>query len=738
MTGYVCSVYYFRFCSPKGRNLKKMRENRHEPKKTLSLHVRIAGIILILLFLNIPNLFSQERTKIARVSRTDSPPKIDGLIEDASWKDTEPVSGFIQFDPVNGIKASEETLVWIVYDQKNIYFAFLMQDSQADKIWAELTPRNSYENNDSITVILDTYNDKRTSIRFTVNPKGVQKNSVETIWESGAVVRDNGWTAEMAIPFKSLRFSPQEDQVWGINFERYIHRLNEQEYWTDVERDTPLLHQMGELTGLTGVRPGYNLEFFPYAGVRSSRWEDEKDDKLAAGLDVKYGILPNLILDMTASPDFSEVESDPFIYQRTPYENYFRENRPFFSEGNQYFRVSTERMQFWRPSLSLLYSRRISNPKIAGKISGKTGGYSFGILGALNEEEEGDAFFSIVRVQKDIFKNSQIGIYYAGMGAEEDYNRNFAVDYNFNFSRVYYLRGMHALSINKDVPEENHGMHVVQFERDVDAGLQLEMNFQRIEENVNVRTGFVNQIDTQSFELSSGYAWRFNQGQLKRVSLDLSGNLNQDTHGNMTGNSIDFRYWTEFLAKFSIHGGFSLGKSKYQVFDGNDELVWTDNFIQTYGGDIDFRWDRGGFIKGVSVEAGWGKRGIYNDDFNDVELGSHLSAEFELTLRPLSYLEWSFSSDWIKQTIDRTGEMVFDGMTYATGLHLQVTRRLFLTTLLNGETRGNQYNLDFLAGYYFGAGNIIQLSYKKGSRTENFMTEKGYSITLKVSYLLRI
>ena len=85
LTGYVCSVYYFRFCSPKGRNLKKMRENRHEPKKTLSLHVRIAGIILILLFLNIPNLFSQERTKIARVSRTDSPPKIDGLIEDASW-----------------------------------------------------------------------------------------------------------------------------------------------------------------------------------------------------------------------------------------------------------------------------------------------------------------------------------------------------------------------------------------------------------------------------------------------------------------------------------------------------------------------------------------------------------------------------------------------------------------------------------------------------------------------------
>ncbi len=698
----------------------------------------IACIVIVVLLFITPLVLSQERTKSAKVSRTDNPPRIDGLIDDDCWKGAEPVSGFFQFDPVNGAKASEETLVWMVYDQKNIYFAFLMKDSQPDKIWAELTPRNEYENNDSITVILDTYNDKRTSIRFTVNPRGVQKNSVETIWKSGAAVREDGWTAEMAIPFKSLRFSSQEIQLWGINFERYIHRLNEEDYWTDVDRDMPLLQQMGELIGLSGVKPGYNLEFFPYAGVRTSRWEGEKDDKLAAGLDVKYGILPNLILDLTASPDFSEVESDPFIYQRTPYENYFRENRPFFSEGDQYFELSTEDSHGWGPSMSLFYSRRIGNPKIAGKISGKTGGYSFGILGALNDEDDGDAFFSVVRVQKDIFKNSQIGIYYAGMGAEDDYNRNFALDYNFNFGRIYYLRGSHALSFNKDFPSGDNGMHILQFERDIDAGIQLEANFQRIEENVEVRTGFVNQTDVQNFELSTGYAWRFNQGQLKRVSLDVGGNLRQDTHGNLTGNSLDFRYWTEFLAKFSIHGGFSVGKSKYQVFGDDEELIWTDDFIKTRGGDIDFRWDRGGFLKEVSIEAGWDKRGIYNDDFTQVEMGSDTSVEFELTLRPLSYFELSVSSDWIKQKIDRTGETVFDGMTYAAAMHLQLTRNLFVNTRLLGETRDDQYNFDFLVGYYFGAGNVIQLSYKKGSRTENFVTEKGYSITLKVSYLLRI
>ncbi len=695
-------------------------------------------VILFLLFLCIPHISGQDRVKIIRVSRIETSPEIDGHIEDSCWKNIQPVSGFFQFDPFNGEKASEETFVWAAYDQKNVYFAFLMKDSRPDRIWAELTPRNEYENNDSIKLILDTYNDKRTSIEFTVNPKGVQKNSVETIWKSGAVIRSDGWSAEMAIPFKSLRFSPEERQVWGINFERYIHRLNETDYWTDVDRDKPRLHQMGELRGMSGIRPGHNLEFFPYAGVRSSRWDGDEDDKIAGGLDVKYGILPNLYLDMTASPDFSEVESDPFIYQLSPYENYFRENRPFFSEGSQYFQLATELAHFWGEDLSLFYSRRISNPKIAAKISGKTGGYSFGVLGAVNDKENGDALFSVVRIQKDIFRNSQIGIYYTGMNISEDYNRNFALDYNFNFKDIYYLRGMSALSFNQGVKRRNNGMHIIHFERDADAGVQLALNFQRIEENIDVRTGFVNQSDIQLTELSTGYAWRFNQGQLKRISLDVDGNLKHDSHGHLTGNSMGFMFWTEFLAKFNIHGGIQLGRSKYQLFNEDGELAWTEDFINTYGGDIDFHWERGGFLKEISIEGGWEKRGIYNEDFTSVESGSQIRTEAELTLRPFSNFEWSVSSDWVKQTIDRNGETVFDGMTYATALHLQVTRSLFLSARLFGETRNDQYNFDFLIGYYFGAGNIIQLSYKKSARTEELLREGGHSITLKVSYLLRI
>lgn len=694
--------------------------------------------ILFALFSSVLNIFSQDRVKMIRVSFIDSPPKINGLIEDSCWKNIQPVSEFFQFDPLNGEKASEETFVWAAFDQKKIYFAFLMKDTRPDKIWAELTPRNDYENNDSITLILDTYNDKRTSISFTVNPKGVQKNSVETIWESGAIIRSDGWAAEMAIPFKSLRFSPQENQVWGINFERFILHLNEKDYWTDVERDKPLLQQMGELSGLSGIRPGYNLEFFPYAGFRSSRWDGAKDDKMAEGLDVKYGILPNLILDLTASPDFSEVESDPFIYQLSPYENYFRENRPFFTEGSRYFQLSTESEHEWEQGLNLFYSRRISDPRIAAKISGKTGGYAFGILGAINKEEEGDTHFSVVRMQKDIFRNSQLGIYYAGMDISEEYNRNFAVDYNFNFKDFYYFRGTSAFSFSNDSKKKNNGMHILSFQREPDAGLQLTFNFQRIEKNVDVRTGFINKIDFQSLELTTGYAWRFNQGKIKRFSLDLSEHVEHDSQGHLIGNSLDFMFFMDFFSRISFHGGIDTGKSRYQVYDENSELFWTKDFIHTHGGHLDFHWERGGFLKEISLEGRWEKRGIYNEDFTRVEAGSQKKIEGSLALRPRSNFEWSFSGNWIQQVIERSGEKVFDGVAYATSLHLQITRSLFLSTRLLGETREDQYNFDFLIGYYFGAGNIIQLSYKKSAKKEGFWGEGGHSITLKLSYLLRI
>jgi hypothetical protein len=696
----------------------------------------------------IPVLAGQEQVKRLDVRRiAGTPPKIDGLIDDACWQAVEPVSGFFQYDPVNGAKATEETYVWAAFDQDHLYFAFLMKDSRPDRIWAELTPRNEWDENDAIELILDAYNDKRTSITFALNPRGVQKNSVETIWKSGAAVREDGWSAEMAIPFKSLRFSANRLDVWGVNFERFIPRLNETDYWTDVDRDLPRLQQTGELRGLAGLRPGYNLEFFPYAGVRTSGWEDETDTKAAAGLDAKWGIKPNLYLDVTASPDFSEVESDPFIYQLSPYENYLRDNRPFFTEGSRYFSLASGD-EYDDDSVSLFYSRRVSNPRIAAKISGKTGGFGFGVLGAINkvDVDEGEdplnSAFGVFRVQKDIFKNSQVGVYYAGMREGDVRNQNIALDFSLNFKDFYYVRGMSAFTFNAGVAGTRNGIYQLGFQREPDAGLQVMSGFQRIEDNVEIRTGYIDRKDIQTFDLMAGYAWRFNEGLFKRFSIDLGGVVRQDSHGNAAGEEAEVFFWSELFNRIDVHGGFDLGRSKYQVLDAGGELVWTPDYIKTYGGHVDFDWERGGFLKEVSLEGGWEKRGIYPDDeeeeFSTVVPGTQTSIEGQLVLRPRSNLEWSVEGGWIRQTIDDTGAEAFNGLAYETALHYQMTRSLFLNTRFFGETREDQYSLDVLFGYYFGAGNIVQLAFKKSERNELLGRVGGYSVTLKVSYLLRI
>jgi hypothetical protein len=678
--------------------------------------------------------------KQIRITECQNVPVIDGKINDPCWEKVTPYSNFYQFDPVNGVKASESTQVWVTYNKTHIFFAFFMQDSQPDKIWAELTPRNRYGNNDSITVILDTYNDQRTSMQFTVNPRGVQKNSTETIWQSNAIIRTDGWTAEIAIPFKSLRFSAQKNQIWGVNFERYIQRLNERDFWTKMNRNKPQLQQMGKLYGMQGIKPSYNLEFFPYFGVRSSHWDKEKDNKVAFGMDVKYGILPNLILDFTASPDFSEVESDPFIYQLSPFENYLRENRPFFAEGRHYFGGKRKHFRGGdSASFNLFYSRRIESPKFAAKLTGKSNGFSYGMLGALNNSNNNsNQFFSVLRLKKDVFANSQIGLYYAGLDQSGAYNRNFGFDYNFKIKDIYSIQGQSAFSLNSNIKNTGNQMHVLRLQRNPDAGWVGELFYRSVAKNVKVLTGYINQTNIQQSIGRLGYAWRYNSGLFKFLKTMVTAEMNHDMTGNLTKQKLKMGGRTQLISNLNFFANIETGKSKYQIYNQEKNLNWSKQFIDVYGGATGFRWHKGGFLKSMSLWYRWHHKGIYNKQWTDISKGRESNLDMSLTLRPRSNLEFYCRGEWARQWIDKTGELGFNGFLYQTRLHYQVNRRLFISTQFMGETYKEQYNLDVLAGYYFGAGNIIQLCYKNSSRLVAGIREKGYSITLKLSYLFRL
>ena len=327
----------------------------------------------------------------------------------------------------------------------------------------------------------------------------------------------------MAIPFKSLRFSANKLEVWGVNFERYIHRLNETDFWTDVNRDLPELQQSGELRGLAGLRPATTSSSFPTPGPGSpggkTRRASQKDSKVAGGLDAKWGIQPNLYLDVTASPDFSEVESDPFIFQLSPYENYLQENRPFFTEGARISPCRGRRVSRRRRQPVLLAPHPQSPVRGQGHRKDGRMGLRHPRRGQQGRRRKRrgprDSYFGVFRVQKDIFKNSQVGFYFAGIRAGEVRNENTALDFNFNFADFYYVTGMGAYTFNRDRPPAATASTSWASAASPTRACRS-CRFQRIERNVNVETGYVNEIDVQSFDLMAGYAWRYNQGVFKR------------------------------------------------------------------------------------------------------------------------------------------------------------------------------------------------------------------------------
>ncbi len=696
-------------------------------KVKLPFFIKKHIILMFLFFLVHMLLYTQDETKVIHIKKIEHKPKIDGVINDGCWKGIEPVSGFYQYDPVNGVKATEQTYVWTAYDEENIYFAFQMDDTQPERIYAELTPRNEFYSNDSISVILDTYYDKRTSIIFTLNPKGIQANSVETIWHGSAMINEKGWSAEMAIPFKSLRFPKNINHVWGVNFKRYIHRLKETDYWTKISRDEPLLLKSGVIAGLRDIKPGHNIEFFPYAGYRYSRWEEEKDTKFASGIDFKYGITSNLALDLTVSPDYSEVEADPYIYQLSPYEIKFMEYRPFFTESSNHF----------KSNFLLFYSRRIDSPKLAIKLTGKSKGVSLGILGAIDKDTPNDAYFSIFRLKKDVLDNSEIGFYFTGLNQGDFWNRNIGFDCSFQIKNIYHIKGQAVLSYTYKKQNKDNGMYFFYLSRSPDAGINLSLSLKRVEKNVDVKTGFVSKKDYQNLGWEGGYAWRIKKGFMKYLKLYYSGYYNEDSYKNPTERGMSLVSTIKFRNESRVHAYINTGEKKLQVYQ-DGELTWSKSFFSYKGFFLEYSFWAGRFVKSYGFWISSYRTPIYTEGYTKLENGTEKSLEAEIDLRPLSFLELSFKTGIVEQELFKNNEKIFSGTTYETSLHYQITKSLFLNTRIKGESRYDQYSLDILLGYYFGAGNIIQLSYKRRSNVISGIKEKGYSLVLKVSYLLRI
>lgn len=295
----------------------------------------------------------RKRTEAVRIVK---PPKIDGILNDSSWLQAAPAGEFIQVEPVFGQAASFRTEVRFIYDDHALYIGAMMFDPSPDSILKELSVRDEISNTDYFGVSIDPFNDALVSYEFNVTVAGVQVDSKslgmedqdsfdkdrswDAVWYSSTKIHQNGWVAEMKIPYSALRFPEKAGNAWGINCFREIRRYREISSWNPVDRKVMgVNNQAGELSGVTNIQSPLRLALIPYVSgyVKRTPYNEEWGFSYRGGMDLIYGINDSYTLDMILIPDFGQVESDEEIYNLSPFEVYYEEKRPFFTEGTELF-----------------------------------------------------------------------------------------------------------------------------------------------------------------------------------------------------------------------------------------------------------------------------------------------------------------------------------------------------------------------------------------------------------------
>lgn len=373
--------------------------------------------------------------RVAQASRRTGAIVIDGKLDDAAWAAAAPSSGFIQAYPTPGAPAVDPTEVRVVYDDQALYVAIRMHDSHPDSIAAQLARRDaSGIYSDWAHLIVDSYRDRRTAFRFSVNPKGVKKDvytsddgaedvNWDAVWDVATLVDSGGWNAEYRIPLSQLRFggaAKGAERVWGFQVMRDIARRQARDTWSPwTRRDAGFVSRFGDLRGLVNVPTPGRLEIMPYVSASATRapgndadpFYNKTDFKPSIGGDLRYGLPGGLTLTATVNPDFGQVEVDPSVVNLSAFETFFPEKRPFFLEGSDVFNFGQVRTFNDFGSQRYFYSRRIgrspqrfpSDPSIdyadvprettiaaAAKITGKVGPYTLGIIDGVTPEEKAD------------------------------------------------------------------------------------------------------------------------------------------------------------------------------------------------------------------------------------------------------------------------------------------------------------------------------------------------------------
>ena len=546
-----------------------------------------------------------------RAVRVAEAPRIDGRLDDEIYATVPAVGGFIQQLPLEGAAATEATEVWVFYDNHNIYIAARCFDSHPERSVAnELRRdnRNIFQLNDSLSIVLDTFYDRRNGFFFQTNPLGAvrdqaikdgsQNESWNTVWNVKSTRTAQGYTVEMMIPFKSLRYRGTGEQVWGINFRRVVKWKNEVSNLTLVPASygaagVTQMASAATLVGLETPAQGRNLELKPYA-VTSSTTDltaanpFRNDVTPAAGLDAKYGITNGLTADVTVNTDFAQVEEDQQQVNLTRFNLLFPEKRDFFIEGQGIFDFGGRTSQgssndnvpvmFFSRRIGLSGSQAV--PVIGGgRVTGKAGHYDIGAL-TVRTDDKPDAGavatnFSAVRLRREILRRSSVGMIATGRWpstARIDSNVTAGIDTDLRF---YDNLQINAYVARTSTPGRT-GNDLSYRGRFAYTGDRygLELDRLAVQPSFNPEVGFVRRSDFASSSASARFSPRLRGGRLIR-RLSWTGGLDYVTDAAQTrveDRSVSGSFGIEFNRSDQVGVGaerhYELLPSKFTISPG--------------------------------------------------------------------------------------------------------------------------------------------------------------------------
>jgi hypothetical protein len=398
--------------------------------------------------------------------------RVDGRLDDSAWAAAAPASGFLQREPDMGAPATEDTEIRVVYDHTTLYVGVLARDARPDQVVGRILQRDrlirgdafqtgiAWEGDDGIALLFDAFHDHRNAQVFATNPNGAEFDALLTdegkefnvdwrgVWRVAAKRTPEGWSAEFAIPFRTLRFPSGGDGTWGFNVARMIRRKNEEVLWSGWSRNDGGFHRVsraGHLEGLDDLpRSGVNLEAKPYLLTGLTREVPDSgdfvhDQRLEAGVDLKWEVTPGLLLDVTANTDFAQVEVDDEQVNLTRFSLFYPEKRDFFLENAGIFEFGW-RQAFEAPPFLLFFSRTIGVaedgevPLLGGaRLTGRLGRQTIGVMDVFTDEAFGEPKTSnaVVRYKRDVGEANYVGAMLTDRRSSAGWNTAGGVDFSY-------------------------------------------------------------------------------------------------------------------------------------------------------------------------------------------------------------------------------------------------------------------------------------------------------------------